>query len=305
MSDWREPGSVDYIWRAALLTSCLVHVCLVSGGWLVLNRQSQLPQLRRAIQVALIAPQPAVTPTASVVTEPAVVEKQPPPVSPVVPMPVKEIVKKPPPEVAPVVEKPPPVVKKISPPKPIQPVKKQPVVQKINQTKLPPKTEPVVEPDPLMPTRVTPAKEFTQPALPVVTQVPVLETLSPPTNSEINASTGGAVVTSAENSSVEINLQSLRDSFLALLRDRIERYKKYPLMARKGRQQGSVLVQFELAADGTLRKCFVKESCGFRLLDRAALRAVKAAAPFPNVPAEIKLAENKFIVPVRFVLSAR
>lgn len=309
MSDWREPGRADNIWRGALLTSCLVHLCLVSGGWLMLNRQSQLPQLRRAIQVALIAPQPAATPAAAVVTVPAVVEKPPPQGSPIkplpAPMPVKEIVKKPLPEMVPLVEKSPPVMEKISPPKPIQPVKKQPVIQKVVKPKVQPKTRPVVQPAPLTAAKVNPVRESTQAVLPPATQTPMPETFSTQARSESNTSAVMPVVTVAEYSSVETNLQSLRDSFLALLRDRIERYKKYPLMARKGRQQGSVLVQFELAADGALRKCFVKESCGYRLLDRAALRAVKAASPFPSVPAEIKLAESKFIVPVRFVLSAR
>lgn len=94
-----------------------------------------------------------------------------------------------------------------------------------------------------------------------------------------------------------------RGNYLTLLREKIDRYKKYPLMARKSRQQGVVLVEFNLSKEGHLKDCQLKKSCGYRLLDRAALQAVKAAAPFPDVPSTIELNMTSFIVPVRFVIN--
>jgi periplasmic protein TonB len=93
------------------------------------------------------------------------------------------------------------------------------------------------------------------------------------------------------------------DNYLTLLREKIDRYKNYPLMARKSRQQGVVLVEFNLSKEGHLKDCQLKKSCGYRLLDRAALQAVKAAAPFPDVPSTIELNMTSFIVPVRFVIN--
>lgn len=98
-------------------------------------------------------------------------------------------------------------------------------------------------------------------------------------------------------------LEASRNRYLAMLKKRIEQHKEYPLMSRRGRQQGTVIVQFELTSGGNVKSCQVKKSCGYRLLDRAAIRAVTAAAPFPALPEEIDLEDTRFVLPIKFVLS--
>ena len=71
------------------------------------------------------------------------------------------------------------------------------------------------------------------------------------------------------------------DNYLEMVRLRIERHKRYPDTARVRQIEGSVTVCFVI-----LPAEIVKTS-GNKALDRAALTAVKDAAPFPRAPARL------------------
>lgn len=76
------------------------------------------------------------------------------------------------------------------------------------------------------------------------------------------------------------------DRYLQQIRARIEKNQRYPLAARKLGLEARVLVRFVIATDGGLEELELGESRGIRLLDEAALAAVRAAAPFPAPPEE-------------------
>lgn len=63
---------------------------------------------------------------------------------------------------------------------------------------------------------------------------------------------------------------------------------------------GSVLLRFRLDRNGALAAADVARSCGNILIDRQALRALKAAAPFPAPPAGLAEAQLAFTVPMNF-----
>lgn len=90
-------------------------------------------------------------------------------------------------------------------------------------------------------------------------------------------------------------------AYLSDLRQRVDRSKRYPLMARRGGQQGVVVIDFEINAEGKLCRCEVELGSGFKLLDRAALKAVRAASPFSPLPEDFgpRLALQ---LPIRFEL---
>jgi protein TonB len=77
------------------------------------------------------------------------------------------------------------------------------------------------------------------------------------------------------------------DSYLEMVRLRIERYKKYPHAARIRQIEGSVTVRFIIRPEGDIRSAEVVKTSGNRALDGAALMAVKDAAPFPKAPAHL------------------
>jgi len=100
---------------------------------------------------------------------------------------------------------------------------------------------------------------------------------------------------------VDIRLDS---TYLAALREVIERNKEYPLTARKGHMEGTVHISCILSRNGELRGGTVVKTSGFGILDYAALRAVRAVGQFPLVPPEIKGDSFSFTVPITFRLGA-
>ena len=76
----------------------------------------------------------------------------------------------------------------------------------------------------------------------------------------------------------------------------------YPRKALQRRIEGSVTIAVELSADGELIRAEVAEGSGVRLLDREALRAARAAAPYAHAPAELGEQSLIFDIPFRFAL---
>lgn len=99
------------------------------------------------------------------------------------------------------------------------------------------------------------------------------------------------------------NIADIRAGYLQRCRGLIERYKEYPVMARKGMIQGTVVIRGSLGRDGSLRQCGVTRTSGSHLLDNAALRAVKTVELFPPVPPELPGNELIFELPITFKLS--
>jgi TonB family protein len=85
---------------------------------------------------------------------------------------------------------------------------------------------------------------------------------------------------------------------LAEIRRRIQAAVVYPPLARVQHVEGEALVRFEIGHDGAPREVQLFRTSGKPSLDRAATRAVAAAAPLPWVYGRLE-------VPVRFELEDR
>jgi protein TonB len=85
---------------------------------------------------------------------------------------------------------------------------------------------------------------------------------------------------------------------LARIRERIQAAVVYPPQARLRQLEGVAQVRFAISAEGAPRDVALAASTGHRVLDRAALAAVTAAAPLPWVYGRLE-------VPVRFELATR
>jgi protein TonB len=83
----------------------------------------------------------------------------------------------------------------------------------------------------------------------------------------------------------------------------IERHKDYPIMARRGRIEGTTVVRGTLDNDGALRQCTLARTSGSALLDNAAIRAVQSVGQFPPVPGELHGDKLVFELPISFRLS--
>ncbi len=79
------------------------------------------------------------------------------------------------------------------------------------------------------------------------------------------------------------------DALMRQIRARIEAAVAYPAAARRRSLEGSAGVRFRVASDGRPYDIELGRSSGHSLLDRAAVRAVNAGAPFPPLDGPISV----------------
>ncbi|MFA6971118.1 MAG: TonB family protein [Gallionella sp.] len=91
-------------------------------------------------------------------------------------------------------------------------------------------------------------------------------------------------------------------AFAQDVRSRIERKKIYPDTARDLGMSGEVEVLYELDRAGTLLRAEIVTSSGFKLLDQAALRAVKSAS-YQGFPGDAWLGANSKVFRTKLVFS--
>ncbi len=98
----------------------------------------------------------------------------------------------------------------------------------------------------------------------------------------------------ATSTGARLSLRRVR-SYGSLVRARIARYRP-----RGGASKGRTVISFSLASSGSLRRARIVRSCGNAKLDRAALAAVRKAAPFPRPPAGMSARQLRFAIPFSF-----
>ena len=147
---------------------------------------------------------------------------------------------------------------------PTEPVK---VVERVIQPPPPPPPKPVMEP----PKKVMPVTEAPTPAMQVPVQPPKVE---PPKPQPPQVEPPKA----APKSNPDAESLYTQD-----VRMRIERKKVYPDTARDLGMTGEVEIEYELDRSGKLLRAEIILSSGFKLLDQAALRAVRAPT-FNKIP---------------------
>ena len=74
------------------------------------------------------------------------------------------------------------------------------------------------------------------------------------------------------------------NSYLEMVRLRIEKYKNYPEKAKNRQLEGAVIVGFVIGGEGDVRSEKIVKTSGHRILDDAALNAVREASPFSRPP---------------------
>ncbi len=90
-----------------------------------------------------------------------------------------------------------------------------------------------------------------------------------------------------EGESVEISLDTTESKYISYfkhIRDKIYLVWRYPPEAAAAGISGTVKILFVIARDGSLKDVRVLESSGYSILDKAAINAIIAAAPFGPFP---------------------
>jgi protein TonB len=149
------------------------------------------------------------------------------------------------------------------------------------------------------------APSATTATMPGVTEGPPAVAPFSPSGREFSQAvpTVSPAATAPPPSSRAVEAATIRTAYMQRCRGLIERHKDYPVMARRGRIEGTTVVRGTLDRDGSLRQCLLARTSGSALLDNAAIRAVRSAGQFPPIPAELQGAELVFELPISFRLS--
>ena len=92
------------------------------------------------------------------------------------------------------------------------------------------------------------------------------------------------------------------DTYLMMVRSKIEQHKIYPRQASLRQIQGTVIIHFIITLEGIIKGVDVVQSSGSPVLDQAGLKAVKDASPFPRPPVEFFQTAVSIKVPIVFEL---
>jgi protein TonB len=76
---------------------------------------------------------------------------------------------------------------------------------------------------------------------------------------------------------------------VAIIRESLERALTYPPLARKRKQEGTVVTEFSINARGLPENIRVVKSSGFEILDASAKNTIVKASPFPVVKGNIEV----------------
>jgi protein TonB len=188
------------------------------------------------------------------------------------PQPVPEPVVAPSP---PVIDEPPPVTTTDETVQEVVAPPKKPLPKKHRPKKQPPKSKPKPEarkPEP------APVAALPAPAEPLPSAAPIGPTPQP------SQSVGPS------------------PSYLALIRQKLERNKIYPHIARARKEQGTALLRFVVDRNGHVLTHRLERSSGHRDLDREVEAMLDRAQPLPPMPAEMTQAQLELVVPVQFFL---
>lgn len=83
----------------------------------------------------------------------------------------------------------------------------------------------------------------------------------------------------------------------------IRKYQTYPKKALAAGDEGDITVMITIDNEGSIVSNKILKRSGSRILDRAVLRMIRKAQPFPKIPAELNMTEFEFEVPLTFRLS--
>ncbi len=172
-----------------------------------------------------------------------------------------------------------------------EPKKQEQKAQKEAITPAPkPIVKPAIKPTPKPKPKPTP-KPIVQAPKDEIVDEPSTIVASPPTQDEpLNDEPTNEPQSESQNSQKEAqNKPSKADAsalelYLATIRAKIEQNLSYPMMAKRLKLEGEVLLSFDISEKGDVKNIKITHSSGSKSLDDGAIKTIKEAAPFNPPP---------------------
>jgi protein TonB len=111
--------------------------------------------------------------------------------------------------------------------------------------------------------------------------------------------TAGTAAAPASSGISSAKSKQLEAAWLARIRSKINNRQRYPRGTDV--KSATVTVRITLAVSGQLRSVAVVKSSGIKVIDDAAISAVKRSGRFPAAPKNVKNIRLKFDLPIRFM----
>jgi len=122
------------------------------------------------------------------------------------------------------------------------------------------------------------------------------------TNVEVTQPAQQASLPAGPSAADHAATQAARASWEGLILSHLEKFKKYPRVAKRRNQEGMPVVAFVIDRAGYLKNTYLVQSSGHESLDEEALATLRRAEPLPAVPPEVTGATISRSVPIRFNL---
>jgi periplasmic protein TonB len=94
----------------------------------------------------------------------------------------------------------------------------------------------------------------------------------------------------------------LRQTYLALVADMLQRHQHYPLSARRRGLSGQVILQFTIHADGRITDPQITDSTGHAVFRTASLQGLKRVGRMPPFPPEFRQQQLTVKIPMLYEL---
>lgn len=158
-------------------------------------------------------------------------------------------------------------------------------------------SEPLPEHKPTPPKPPEPVKAqakptpVVQPKLPIVSTAKVVEPVAEPVKTPVQPVAKETPVPVAPPPAPKPNVEEeYLDNHLSTIRDILIKYRKYPTMAVRLKQEGNVRVSFRLKENGTVEDIRIVSGSGFEMLDADAMALIeKTASYFPKPPKTVHI----------------
>ena len=107
---------------------------------------------------------------------------------------------------------------------------------------------------------------------------------------------------SGDEEVISLNTKKIKYAdYMARIKHQIEKVWIYPEQAARRGISGQITLMFKLSKDGNLLTVKMIDSSGIKILDSAAIRAVKGAAPYYPFP--VTITSKKLVITASFIYS--